>query len=110
MGVERRDYHITDIANADVRYVVNPEVIDCPLQDGRALLDTGSGTYFSLNGSGAMIWQHAHQPVSFQDLRNLLAAHFSHHGGNIDRDLRTLLADLLDAGLFRTVQPSPSVS
>jgi hypothetical protein len=84
-------------------YVVSPDVIDCPLGDGLAVLDTRSGTCFSLNRSGAVVWQGARSAASFPYLRSLLAENFPEKSIDFGEDLRGILKDLVEAGLFRAI-------
>jgi len=92
--------------NPEMLYQVSPDAIDCPLGDGLAVLDTRTSTCFSLNGSGAVVWNAARRPVPFFRLRDLLQASFA-DPADVDADLRRILSDLVSAGLFRTV---PAVS
>lgn len=93
-------------------YQISPDAIDCPLGDGLAVLDTRTSTCFSLNGSGAVIWNGARRPVQFDTLRALLQTSFA-DPTDVDSDLRRILSELVTAGLLRVIpageaRPSPS--
>ncbi len=81
-------------------YRVSPDAVDCPLGDGLALFDARNGTSFSLNRTGALIWNAARQPVSLSALRAVLIAACRGAPDDIDADLRRIVDALEEQGLF----------
>lgn len=84
------------------RYVSNPDILDCPLGDGLAVFDSRNGVYFNFNRTAALIWDRARTPAARSELRAALigAAPRSVCPDDIDRDLDSLLHDLVTAGLM----------
>ena len=44
-------------------YLVSPECVSCEVEDGIAILDLRSNTYFSLDPVGAAIWDRMAVPA-----------------------------------------------
>jgi hypothetical protein len=71
----------------------------CDLAGEAVILNLDSGVYFGLADSGARIWELLSAPTSVADLRDAVVAEFEVDAETCLRDLRTLLTQLLDAGL-----------
>lgn len=96
------------VGPVEARYTVSPDVVDCPLGDGLALFDASNGTSFSLNRTGALIWQMAREPKEFREFQVMLQAACKATPADIEMDLRAIVNALVDAGLFRLVSPHPA--
>ena len=90
----------------DCCFIVSPDAISCPLGDGLAILDTQTNSYFSLNITGAMVWDLARTSVSLRALRSAMIERFDCEEERCEQDLQTLIGALLDAGLLQTAAPA----
>lgn len=81
-------------------YQISPSAVDCPLGDGLALFDARCGASFTLNRTGALIWNSARKPVRVCDLRSVLRAACKGAPDDIDADLRSIVDALVESGLF----------
>lgn len=93
------------VCPVEARYTISPDIVDCPLGDGLALFDARNGTSFSLNRTGALIWQMARKPTEFRELQAMLLAACKGTPADIEADLRAIVNALIDVGLFRLVSP-----
>tara|TARA_B110001454_G_scaffold216562_1_gene240041 strand:+ start:118 stop:489 length:372 start_codon:yes stop_codon:yes gene_type:complete len=87
----------------DAVFTVNPDAVDCPLGDGLALFDPRNGASFTLNRTGALIWNRARRPVTLPELRAMLNAACKGTPDDIDADLRAIVNALVECRLFITV-------
>jgi len=90
----------------DLLVTSDPEVVDCVLGDGSALLDLKTYVYYSLNEVGAFVWDALEQPVRFDQLVGEVAAEFDAPRDRIAADLQRLVTQLDAAGLVRCAQPA----
>lgn len=84
-------------------YLVSPECVSCEVEDGIAILDLKSNTYFSLDPVGAAVWDRMATPASLDDLATALAAEYDVAPGDCRGDIADLLKDMLAHGLIQTV-------
>ena len=84
-------------------YLVSPECVSCKVEDGIAILDLRSNTYFSLDPVGASIWDRMAAPVSLDDLAAGIAAEYEIALQECRPDIADLLDDMLTHGLIQTV-------
>lgn len=84
-------------------YRVSPECVSCAVEDGIAILDLKSNTYFSLDPVGAAIWDRMASPVSLDDLAAAVSADYAIAPEECRRDIADLLDDMLTHGLIQTV-------
>lgn len=83
-------------------------VLDYPLDDELFLVEVASGAIHRLNPTGRLIWQLLrHEPLSPEELAELLGEHFGLPWGGVLEDVQALLAGLAAAGL---VSPAGMVS
>lgn len=83
-------------------YRVSPECVSCEVEDGIAILDLRSNTYFSLDPVGAAIWDRMAAPASLDDLTTAIAAEYAVTPEECRRDIADLLDDMLKHGLIQT--------
>jgi len=88
-----------------LRYVISPDVVDCPLADGLAVFDNRVSSYFSLNRTAALIWNGARIPVSRADLYAMLTKAFpkTARAEDLAEDLDDILQEFIASGLFVAV-------
>lgn len=97
---ERTGQRVTD-GHGSERFVASSHVVDCPLADGFALLDTRTSSYFTLNRSAALLWNLAREPVTFDALRAAFARSFGRSEAAVTDDVRGAVDQLVGSGLFQ---------
>ncbi len=65
------------------------------------ILNLSRGTYFGLNEVGTIVWQALQQPATISDLRDAVVREFEVAAEVAEADVRSLLAEMIDAGLVR---------
>lgn len=83
-------------------YLVSPECVSSEVEEGIAILDLRSNTYFSLDPVGAAIWDRMAAPASLDDLTAAIAAEYDVALEECRRDISELLDDMLKHGLIQT--------
>lgn len=87
---------------ADTRWTRDDSVIFSEISDGHAaLLDTNGGVYYSLNPSGATVWQALAEPRGVDELTAVITGEYDVADEVARRDVEALLADLGQRGLVR---------
>ncbi|WP_072298075.1 PqqD family protein [Paracoccus sp. SM22M-07] len=84
-------------------YVVSPDCVSCPVEDGVAILDLKSNTYFSLDEVGTSIWDQMSNPASLDDLTQAVSAEYEVAPEECRGDIQDLLKDMLQHGLIQVV-------
>ena len=79
--------------------------VACALGDGAAILDTARNRYFSLNGTGSMIWDAL--PGSAEKLASLVAEKYSIDPGRALSDVLKILGEFEREGLAERAVSSP---
>lgn len=80
--------------------VAAKEQVSCDLSGQAAILNLSSGVYYGLDGVGARVWALIQEPRSVQRLRELVTEEYDVEPEQCERDLLSLLARLLSAGLI----------
>jgi len=97
------------------RFRIDPEIVHETVDGEVIAIDLGSGSYYSLAGSGPMIWELLAEGASEAEVHDTLAARF---GGveTLATDVASFLAQLRESGLIagaegegegRSVTPPP---
>lgn len=86
-----------------VAYVASPECVSCAVDEGIAILDLRSNTYFSLDPVGADVWNRMATPVSLDDLTTAIATEYTITPDDCRADIAALLTDMMDHGLVQSV-------
>lgn len=73
--------------------------VSAELSGETVLLQLASGKYHALNSVGSFVWERLATPHRLADLRAAIVADYDVSAEQCDADLRTLVADLLAAGL-----------
>lgn len=69
--------------------------------DGEAvLLDAERGTYYSLNGPGAAIWDLLENEITIAEIHDRLSGRYDVDSERLMRDLETIVGDMRDNGLL----------
>lgn len=82
-------------------YSASPECVSCAVDEGVAILDLRSNTYFSLNDVGASIWERMSEPVSLEDLTRAVSEEYSVAPEECRGDIADLLDEMLKHGLIQ---------
>ncbi|WP_108503440.1 PqqD family protein [Paracoccus indicus] len=84
-------------------YLVSPDCVSCAIEDGVAILDLKSNTYFSLDEVGTSIWDRMANPASLDDLTKAVASEYDVAPEVCRGDIKDLLDDMLKNGLIQVV-------
>jgi hypothetical protein len=84
-------------------YLVSPDCVSCAVEDGVAILDLKSNTYFSLDEVGTSIWDRMANPASLDDLTNTVVSEYDVAPEECRGDIKDLLDDMLKNGLIQVV-------
>lgn len=84
-------------------YLVSPECVSCAVEDGIAILDLRSNTYFSLDPVGTAIWDRMATPASLDDLAAAVSAEYDVSAADCRDDIADLLDDLRTHDLIQIV-------
>ena len=79
---------------------VEKSVVSCELEDGAALLDMRSGTYFGLNDVALHIWNTIQQPCRVDAIAHSVVTAYNIDASTAMEDAKRILARLADAGLI----------
>lgn len=88
----------------DMMISANSDVVSCTLGSGAALLDLRTGTYFSVNDTGAKVWSLMGQQVSFEDLTQRMLEAYAVDADILRNDLQALVQELSSRGLVSIVE------
>ena len=75
-------------------------IASATVQGDAVLLDTRRGKYYSLNPTGAAVWELLAEPRSLAELRTALLERFDVDSRTLSGDLSALLDDLRRNGLI----------
>jgi hypothetical protein len=96
--------------------VTNPNVIHETIDEVAILLDLKTGTYYSLRGTGAAIWQSIQEGAGVEEIEADLRHRYEASDGEIHNAVQELVAELEREGLVRAEEgdtehkPGPSAS
>ena len=83
----------------------SPGVASAEVQGEAVLLELRRGTYYSLNSTGAVVWELLAEPRTLAKLHAALLARFEVEAAALHVDLAELLADLRLHGLVEEHRP-----
>ena len=81
-------------------YTISTEVIAQEVSGETVLLDLGSEQYFSLDVVGTRIWQMLGESKTPDEIKAQLLTEYDVAGDELERDIQSLIATLLDEGLL----------
>ncbi len=86
--------------------LINPDVVSTRLDNGDAvLMHMGTASYFSLNQSGARIWQLLEAGLSPAAIATQLVAEYEVTPAQATQSVLTLMRQLTAQGLLRVAVP-----
>lgn len=84
-------------------YIASPDCVACDIEEGIAILDLHSNTYFSLDPVGASVWRAIEAgPSTLDDLARGIAGEYDVAPDVCRPDIAGLLDDMMQHGLVRT--------
>lgn len=86
----------------------NPALAAQLIDEDVALLHLTKGEYYTLNPTGAFVWECLREPQHVSQLRDALLAEYETTPEECERDLFILLADLMDEDLVQVATPPPA--
>ncbi|MEO0451511.1 MAG: PqqD family protein [Pseudomonadota bacterium] len=87
--------------NSEVSYTVRDDVVFSDVQNGIALLDLDRNVYFTLNGTGAVVWRSLEQPKSIDDLAKIVSEKYGVDTDQCLPDISALIDQLVEKKLVR---------
>jgi hypothetical protein len=82
------------------RYVISPDAACAVVEDGAVLLHMRTRRYYSLNETGATIWQLLTDHVPIDEIAGRLAEQYDVEHAAAGEAVARLLADLVDESLL----------
>ena len=98
-GLDTFDLVATNELTNTTTVARHPSVVDAAIDDEVVLLQCDSAIYYSLSASGSRLWELVSAPRSLDELIGGLASHYEIEPSVCDDDVRTWVADMLDAQL-----------
>ncbi len=92
---------MTNIESDQASWRASEDVVCSPVGNEIALLDFGTDTYFTLNGSGAFVWTLLEAPRSVPELCAAVAARYEIGEDDCRDDVTSLVTTLHERGLIR---------
>lgn len=86
-----------------MKYQKNEQWLDAAVQDEMLLMCSETGTFRSLNETGAFLWQRLDQPRAAADLAVILAAEFDVSEDEALGDTEAWLTDMSQEGIVSAV-------
>lgn len=80
-------------------FIIAPDCVACDVQNGIAILNLGTNTYFGLDDVGACVWQALQKPASLSDLATAVARDFDVAQDACTPDIARLLDEMTQHGL-----------
>lgn len=91
-----------------MNYSCKTNVFVTELSDRLALLDMETGTYFSLNQSGTLIWSKLTENKSVSEIADALIEEYEISRDQALQDSKNLIEELVSQGLVVADDQSPS--
>ena len=85
--------------SARTRVVASNQQVSAPVDDGLALLDLHTNTYFALDAVGATVWAQLGSPATVEAIVAAVTATYEVDGPTATADVTALLEELIAAGL-----------
>lgn len=87
-------------------FVRSQQILWSDLEDEVVMMNIDQGSYFSLKGPSARVWQLLQDPTSLQDMQDLLTTEYDVSVHQCHAELRDLMAKLCDKKLVHIVPAS----
>jgi hypothetical protein len=83
-----------------ILYRQNPDMVATEMDGDFVMMNTGTGEYYSIRGSGARMWELASVPISESELVKAICDECNVEEAVCTIDVRKFLTELLEAGLI----------
>jgi hypothetical protein len=104
LGLLLRSLHMPAHAERVLR-IRTPLVIHETVDDEVVIVNLESGTYYSLVGTGALVWNALEQTATAGEVTNHLRAAFANSADEIAESVTAFLSELLREGLIVATEP-----
>lgn len=95
--------------NTDQRYQVNEvEVADKVIEGEAVMINLANGTYYSMDGTGAAVWELLTQHHNLAEIAGELSRNYRIEAEPVFAELATLLDELLDERLLLPTDRKPN--
>ncbi|KUP93525.1 PqqD family protein [Tritonibacter horizontis] len=94
-----------DVSLAGPAYQARPDVVASDIGGHWALLDLETSLYYTLNATGAEVWNAMQAPVPLSHLVSTVTATFDVSEDACRADVEALVDDLVSAGLVTMTEP-----
>lgn len=89
-----------DEISATTTVTAAESALSTTLDDEAVILETESGMYYGLNDVATHIWEEIDERRTVAELRESILATYDAEPDQVERDLESVLADMLDNGLI----------
>lgn len=89
---------------SEARFRIGPEIVHETVDGEVIAIDLANGSYYSLAGSGPVVWELLGHGVTEAEIREALAAGFDGEEAEIASAVATLLEQLQEHGLIAVVE------
>lgn len=86
------------------RIVVSKDQVSSELGGEAVILSLINGVYYGLDPVGARIWQLVQEPVTLEQIRDVLRAEYNVEAAELRVDIRELLEQLAEHGLIENAE------
>lgn len=91
------------LSGEERQYLASPDVVSCELDGGQALLSLKTSLYYSLNDTGAVIWQCIATPAGLDAIADAMMAKFDVRLERCRTDVERMLVAMVEADLVTTI-------
>lgn len=81
-------------------YRQNPDMVTTEMDGDVVMMHIGTGEYYSIQGTGARIWELASAPIAEVDLVKTICEEYDVGEAACTTDVRGFLTELIEAGLI----------
>jgi len=83
-----------------IKFIRNSKTISGRLHDEMVMMDIDQGKYFSLNNSATVIWEKLENPLSLEELCNILMDEYDVEAEQCMNDVEIHLNEMIKIGLI----------
>ncbi|HZQ07900.1 MAG TPA: PqqD family peptide modification chaperone [Anaerolineae bacterium] len=87
---------------------LSPQQVSSPLADEMAVLNLENGVYYTLNRTGARVWEGLQEPRRVSELRDMLVRRYDVSPEQCERELVQLLENMAQEGLIEVRSEIPA--
>lgn len=87
---------------SSIRFMAKDDVVDCDIGGDRALLHVENNSYFTINSTGAALWEAMAQPRTLDELVAVVVEKFDVTAEQCRDDIQAMLTQMNDAQIIQT--------